>query len=736
MILSDLKENQKGYIIRVTGSPSFKLRLEELGFVPGQEVTRLYATPLGTPIVFAMLGQQVALRDDEAACVEVVLDMDDVQLDIHETAEVYEIGAHPAEGVPCASTVQTVPPIHQCDSIHCASCPGCSNSHRQGARRDGDLTIALIGNPNCGKTAFFNAASGGHERTGNYAGVTVSSVIGEKDFEGVHLRIVDLPGTYSLRAFTPEEAYVAAELARGEVDVVINVLDINNLERNLLLTIQLQEMGLPMVGALNLYDEFEQSGSVLDREILEQRLGMRLIPTVARSGLGINEVLRTAIKVAHSEQVTYPTLTSPYQPDHHALVHALMADIYDLRPGRSARLTQRIDRYLAKGWTGYLVFALLMSIVFWATFTLGNYPMDWMERLVAWFSGEVTGNMSEGWARDLVADGIIGGVGSVIVFLPNILILYFFISYLEDSGYLARAALLFDPILKRVGLHGKSFFPMLTGFGCNVPAVMATRIIDSRKARLVTILTLPFMSCSARLPLYTIFSAAFFPQCPALVMSLLYFGGICMALVSASVLNKVFHRSERSHFVMEIPPYRRPVYGIVLSLTWQKGQQYLRKMAGVILIASIAVWAMGYFPHNDALSPAEQQEQSLLGSLGHSLEPVIEPLGFDWRMGVGIIAGAGAKELTVSTLGVLYNVPQDTEAVGNESEQAFSNALSANVTPSAGLAYMVFVLLYFPCFATIAAIRNESGSWGYALFTAFYTTALAYIAALVVALCY
>lgn len=742
MTLSDIKDNEKGYIIRVTGTPSFKLRLEELGFVPGQEVTRLYATPLGTPILYAMLGQQVALRSGEAQCVEVTTNPDEINLDLRETAAVYEIGAHPVRdaegGTPDVST--PAPPLRdvqphaaQCDPIHCASCSACHSQKPRPERREGDITIALVGNPNCGKTAFFNAASGGHERTGNYAGVTVSSVVGEADFEGHHLRIVDLPGTYSIRAFTPEEAYVASELARGEVDVVINVLDVNNLERNLLLTVQLQEMGVPMVGALNLYDEFEQSGSKLDRQKLAERLGMPLLPTVARSGRGVEDVLRAAVNVAASERVVYPALTSPYQPDHHALVHGLMADIYDLQPGRAARLTAKIDRYLAKSWGAFFAFALLMCLIFWATFTLGQYPMDWLETLVGYCSEVVADGMPEGWLRDLVADGIIGGVGSVIVFLPNILILYFFISYLEDSGYLARAALLFDPLLGRIGLHGKSFFPMLTGFGCNVPAVMATRIIDSRKARLVTMMVLPFMSCSARLPLYTIFAAAFFPQSPALVMSLLYFGGICVALLSACVLNRFFRRGERSHFVMEIPPYRRPVLGIVLSLTWQKGQQYLRKMGGIILVASIAVWALGYFPHNDALSPAEQQEQSLLGHLGHSLEPVIKPLGFDWRMGVGIIAGAGAKELTVSTLGVLYNIPQDDESGADDGETILTNTLANSMSPTTGLAYMVFALLYFPCFATLAVIRGETGRWRYALFTAAYTTALAYIAALVIA---
>lgn len=734
--LSHLNDGDTAYIIRVRGSQAFRLRLEEMGFVPGQEVKRLYAAPLGSPIIFSMMGQQIALRQSEAEGVAVAPTLSEVPFDQRETAEVYEIGAHTPTPT-CPRGLENVPGVRehphaaQCDPALCTTCPSCGHTSRRRQRKTADLTVALIGNPNCGKTAFFNAASGGHEHTGNYAGVTVSSVESVTTFEGMCLKIIDLPGTYSLRAFSPEEAFVASELATGNIDVVINVLDTGNLERNLLLTIQLQELGIPVVGALNLYDEFEESGSTLDRQRLEHLLGMPLIPCVAKKGRGIAEVLRAAIKVAQAPPKEYPVLRSPHQPDHHALVHALLEGIYTLRPGRTARLTAVVDRYLAHRPTAFVAFLLIMWGIFYATFNLGQYPMDWMEQGVDYLRTALGAHLPTGWLRDLLLSGIIGGVGSVIVFLPNILILYFFISILEDSGYLARAALLFDPLLRRVGLHGKSFFPMLTGFGCNVPAIMATRTIESRKSRLMTMMLAPFMSCSARLPIYTIFTLAFFPECATSVMMGLYAVGILVAMSSAWLLNKYFHRSEESHFVMEIPLYRRPSLTAVLTLTWEKGREYLRKMGGIILITSIAMWALGYFPHDDSLTPAQQQEQSMLGTLGHAIAPAVAPLGFDWRMGVGLLSGMGAKEMMVSTLGVLYNASEGSDDGDDADNAALVSALSTGTTRAVAVAYMLFALLYFPCFATLAAIRAESGRWRYALFAAIYSTAVAYIVAFV-----
>lgn len=758
MKLSELRNQETGFVVTHEGSPSFRLRLEELGFVPGQEVKRLYASPLGSPIVFAMLGQRVALRRSEAELIHVTTGRpDENYADEQRVAKTpvtpngrpkkhgrpFNIGHHHAPSQPSHPE-----DFHamSCSPASCAGCAGCSPRKPLAPKSEGTITIALVGNPNCGKTTVFNAASGGHERTGNYAGVTVSSVVGETHFEGRTIRFVDLPGTYSLRAYSPEEAYVMHELQKGEIDVVLNVLDVNNLERNLLLTLQLRELGVPMVGVLNLYDEFEESGSTLDVERLEAHVGMPFVRCVASRKKGVDDAIRSAIRLfdersaaqaaGTADPIAETLQSDPHShADPHALVHHYLADIYHLQEGRAVRFTTALDRWLAKSGLAYVAFFVVMYLVFYITFTLGAYPMDWMDAGIGYLGEKVSLLLPSSWATDLLVEGIIGGVGAVIVFLPNILILYFFISILEDSGYLARAALLFDPLLRRVGLHGKSFFPMLTGFGCNVPAVMATRTIESRKSRLITMVTLPFMSCSARLPVYVVFTGAFFPDNAVGVMFALYVGGILIAFLSAWMLNFVIRRHEESHFVMEVPPYRRPVASSVVRHTWEKGRQYLRKMGGLILIASMVVWGLGYFPRAEGeVTASQQQEQSYLGRAGHLMQPVIAPLGFDWRMGVGILAGAGAKELMVSTLGVLYHLDEETAAtVGSgEDEEADSQltaALRASTSPAAGLSYVVFALLYFPCLATIAAIRGESGRWRYALFSALYSTLLAYAAA-------
>ncbi len=748
MNLSELKRNETAFISSVGGSSSFHLRLEEMGFVPGQEVTRLYASPFGSPIVYSMLGQKVALRRREARLIEAVPHLSDVHLGELPHAQM------PPDRQPEAGGGDFLR-AHSCHSSHCGNCACCGGSRQAPTRKSAfwrrgkasspvsaegryvrdeqELTIALVGNPNCGKTAFYNEAAGGHERTGNYAGVTVSSVEGHTYFEGHNLRVIDLPGTYSLRAFSPEEAYVANELAKGEVDVVINVLDVTNLERNLLLTLQLQRMHIPMVGVLNMYDEFRHSNSRLDIAELERRLGMKLVPAVAKNGEGVKEALRVAIETARESADRSLESVPAYaaQTDLHAAVHDLLDGIYELQEGRAGRVTAAADRVLAQTPLAYLLFLLVMGFVFYVTFEVGAYPMDWMEAGVGWLTDQANARIPEGWLRDLLVSGVLGGVGSVIVFLPNILILYFFISILEDSGYLARAAFLADPLLRRVGLHGKSFIPMMMGFGCNVPAVMSTRTIESRKSRLITMMTLPYMSCSARLPVYTVLSGAFFPEHAPWVMLALYAGGILVAFVSAFVMNKVFRRTEESHFVMEMPPYRMPAGRSVLRHTWEKGRQYLRKMGGIILVASVVIWALGYFPQSEeALTPAEQQEQSCLGQIGHAISPVLAPLGYDWRMDVGILAGVGAKELMVSTIGVLYNCPESED--GEMSDAGLSQAMrDSGIVPAAGLSYLVFALLYFPCLATIAAIKGESGRWRYAVFTAVYTTLVAYVAAFI-----
>lgn len=730
--LFDIPTGQTVTIDRLGGSGAFHARLGELGFVPGQQVKKLYTTPLNDPQVFELMGSQVSLRAVEARCIYT--------------------GGSGVESVGGGSLAYTS--HHHCSGFN--GNPACMYCHHDGRinaeepPHEGELTLALVGNPNCGKTSLFNAASGGHERTGNYSGVTVHSVVGRMVFEGKKLRIIDLPGTYSLRAYSPEEAYVASELETGHIDAVINVLDSGNLERNLLLTLQLRRRGLPVVGALNMFDELEESGSKLDVKALSERMDMDMIPTVARTGRGIDELLRAAIQLAEERKANPQPMSTDCLADddeqddteRYATIRHILNGIYERRQGDTSRHTALIDKLLAHGMHGYLLFVCIMAFIFWLTFTIGQYPMDWLDGIIAWSGEQLSAVMPQGFLNDLITQGIFGGVGAVLVFLPNILILYFLISLLEDSGYLARAAMLADPLLSRLGLHGKSFIPLLMGFGCNVPAVMSTRIIENSKSRMLTMLVIPFMSCSARIPIYVLFAGTFFPDHAALVMLGLYLAGIVMALLSAALLSRLYRRDMETHFVMELPPYRRPTWNSVVRHTWEQGRQYLHKMSTVILGASIIVFLLGYFPRGTAdMSHAEQQEQSCLGRMGHALEPIFAPQGFDWRMDMGIIAGMGAKEMMVGTLGVIYNA--EDEAVQDlaisdlstvTSPSRMQDALRQHTTTSAALAYLVFALLYFPCIATIMAIRAESGSWKYSIFVALYTTTLAYVCSAAVGL--
>ena len=393
-------------------------------------------------------------------------------------------------------------------------------------------------------------------------------------------------------------------------------------------------------------------------------------------------------------------------------------------------LTERLDRLVTHKVWGVLIFLTSLFIMFEATFVLGEYPMQGIEWLVEKIGTGLEQLLPNGPIKDMVIDGIIGGVGGVIVFLPNILILYFFISLMEDSGYMSRAAFIMDKAMHKMGLHGKSFITLIMGFGCNVPAVLATRMIESRKSRLITMLVTPLMSCSARLPVYIIFVAAFFPHHSGIVLMGLYLTGIILAVLVARLLSRTVMRGDETPYVMELTPYRRPAWKVIFKHTWDKGYEYLKKMGGVILVASIVVWFLGYYPRSEQYAtPAEQQEHSYIGRIGKAIEPAIEPLGFDWKMGIGLVSGVGAKELIVSTLGVLY---ANQEVDSAESEAQIAAALKTVTTPAAALAYMLFVLIYFPCLATLIAIKKETKGWGWAIFTAVYTTALAWIVAFAV----
>ena len=814
MRLSELRTGEKGVIVKVLGHGGFRKRIVEMGFIKGKTVEVILNAPLKDPIKYRLLSYEISLRRQEADMIEVVSEQEARTMQ------------NPYHG----SITEDVP-VSESELVALA----------KGKRRT--INVALVGNPNCGKTSLFNIASGAHEHVGNYSGVTVDAKEGFFDFQGYHFRIVDLPGTYSLSAYTPEELYVRKHIIEETPDVIINVADSSNLERNFYLTTQLIDMNVRMVIALNMYDELESSGNKLDYIKLSQLIGVPMIPTVCRRGEGIDQLFHVIIGIyeggdflSQKGEIRSEILEDlrdwhkTYVPDHEFGSHkeeedarprGYMRHIHinhgpelersieevkkaisqneDIRHKYSTRFlsikllendkeienfistlpngkeiiairnkeTLRIrkvmnedseqaitdakygfitgalketftDNHLEKEQTtrvidsivthriwGYPIFFLFLYIMFEGTFVLGDYPMQGIEWLVDQLGNLIRNNMAEGPLKDLLIDGIIGGVGGVIVFLPNILILYFFISILEDSGYMARAAFIMDKIMHRMGLHGKSFIPLIMGFGCNVPAIMATRTIEDRKSRLITMLVNPLMSCSARLPIYLVMIGAFFPNCASFMLLCIYTAGILLAVIMARIFSKFLVKGEDSPFVMELPPYRMPTSKSIMRHTWEKGAQYLKKMGGIIMIASIIIWFLGYYPQHDAYeSVAEQQENSYIGQIGKAIEPVIKPLGFDWKLGIGLISGVGAKELVVSTLGVLYTNEGDVENVN------LSNRIP--ITPLVALAYMLFVLIYFPCIATFAAIKQESGSWKWAIFAAGYTTGLAWLVAFTV----
>ncbi len=785
MRLSDLQTGEHAVIVRVNGHGSFRKRLIEMGFIQGKEVRVVLNAPLKDPIEYEIIGYKVSLRREEAKQIEVVTEA--------EAREALKTDEH----------LQALPgDLEDKERLDRALAHVAQERHH-------NIRVALVGNPNCGKTSLFNIASGSHEHVGNYSGVTVDAKEGHFQYKGYDITLVDLPGTYSLSAYSPEELYVRKNLLEAMPDVVINVVDASNIERNLYLTTQLIDMNLRTVMALNMYDELKHKGDKLDIKQLGWLLGMPVCPTVSRDGQGIPELLDTVIKIYEQsdpklarhihinhgaeleksikrlQMVLYGNedLRSQYSTRYLAIkyletdkdVERVLADIPERKALEQARteeeariqgllktsaesaivdakyafiqgalaetyekyqaerprrtLTDRIDAIVTNQWAAFPIFVLLLWFIFWATFTIGQYPMDWIDAGVAWLGEKVGSLMREGWIKDLVVDGVIAGVGSVLVFLPNIMILYFFISIMEDSGYMARAAFIVDKLMHRIGLHGKSFIPMVMGFGCNVPAIMATRSIESRKSRLVTIAIIPFMSCAGRLPIFVLFAGAFFPSSPATALLGIYLLGIVLAILSALVLSK-FVKDDDLPFVMELPPYRIPTGKAIWRHTWEKGKQYLEKMATTILIFSVAIWFLGYFPRHADATTAYQQEHSYIGMLGKTIEPINEPLGFNWKMDVGLLAGVGAKELVISTMGVMY--AQDGEAyegVGEEDDTALQAALKASVPTAAALAFMVFVLLYFPCIATFVATKNELGKWRWAILLACYTILVAWLCA-------
>ena len=799
MKLSELKTGEKGIIVKVLGHGGFRKRIIEMGFIKGKEVEVLQNAPLQDPVIYKLMGYEVSLRHQEADMIEVV-----------------------SADTPIESSqfiISDNDRIHEDDYVR-----------HEAMKERRTINVALVGNPNCGKTSLFNFASGAHGHVGNYSGVTVDATEAHASMFGYEFNLTDLPGTYSLSCYSPEELYVREHLTEKMPDVVINVIDASNLERNLYLTTQLVDMNIRMVCALNMYDEFERRGDRLDLEVLSRLFGMPMVPTSFKNGEGVKELFKAVIQVyegtnkasrhlhinyGHEIEDGIAHIQKYLKADEHITQHystrylALkllehdsqvldylgkhmageqrMHDFHNLTNARDKasarvkeetgndsetaimdakygfingalteagyktgtkedtyRMTHRIDGVLSNKYIGFPIFFLILYVMFEVTFTLGQYPMDWIEEAVAWLGEKISDGMPEGPLKAMLVDGVIGGVGSVIVFLPQILILYFFISLMEDSGYMARAAFIMDKLMHKMGLHGKSFIPLIMGFGCNVPAVMATRTIESRRSRIITMMILPFMSCSARLPIYIMIAGTFFSVAyRSWVLLSLYAVGIAMSIIVSKIFSSLVIKGEDTPFVMELPPYRWPTPKAIWRHTWEKGKEYLKKMGGIILVASIIVWALGYFPHNDDLPHAQQQEQSYIGRMGKAIEPVFSPQGFNWKLDVSLLAGVGAKEIVASSIGVLYSGDDELDN-DNDDDDAFSEdteysedsekytrlrqaMLREGITPMAAYAYLIFILLYFPCVATIVAIKNETGSWRWALFAASYTTVVAWI---------
>lgn len=803
MLLSDLQPGQKGVIIKILGHSAFRKRVMEMGFVKGRIVNVVLNAPLHDPIKYSIMGYEVSLRRAEADLIEVAVegkpDMDAIS-DVHDVAI-----DHPQE-------------------------------HRD-HHGEKVINVALLGNPNCGKTSLFNMVSGAHEHVGNYAGVTVGAKEGSVRYKGYRINIVDLPGTYSLSVYSPEEQYVVRYLREETPDVIVNVVVASNLERNLFLTTELIDMNRSMVIALNMFDELKKENIRLDTDLLGKMLGVPIVPTVASTGMGVHELLNKVIETFEdrAKEVRHihvrmrpeveegvstlnkvfkqvPEISGHFSPrflaikflehdpeiegilkkypqypewrelrdreekriegqlgdDMQAIVSAekygfidgALAETMDRRNTNKNKTTDIIDAFVTNKLFGFPIFLLVMWLMFWATFQVGAYPMEWIEQLVAWISGLVSEHMPDGPFKDLLLDGVIGGVGSVIVFLPNILILYAFISFMEDSGYMARVAFIMDKLMHRLGLHGKSFIPMVMGFGCSVPAIMSTRIIESKSSRLITILIIPFMSCSARIPIYVLLVGCFFGG-NAWVFVFLYVLGIAVAAITARLLRRFWFHADETPFVMELPPYRIPTAKATMRGMWTKASQYLRKMGGLILIASAIIWALSYFPRvdeqqvparyaaecrqelrsydkalADTISPEDemalittqyQQQNSILGNIGRFVQPAVEPLGFDWKATVSLLAGLPAKEIVVSTLGVLYTGDgDDSQLLAERLTTPSPVSGKAPFTKATALAFMVFVLIYFPCIATMIAIVREAHDWRYGLFSLVYNTFVAW----------
>jgi ferrous iron transport protein B len=711
------------------------------------------------------------------------------------------------------------------------------------------LTIALAGNPNSGKTTIFNSLTGGHQKVGNWPGVTVEKKEGTATHNNYTIRVVDLPGTYSLTAYSQEEIIARNFIIEEKPDLVVDVIDASNLERNLYLASQLIDLGVKLVFALNMVDLAQSRGQLIDHRQLAVLMGVPIIPTVGTKGKGIKDLLEAIVRVAEDkasvtrhihidygreleEEITkvQGTILSARSSmdEHHArwmgikllendeevikeiakrprkkailgqlqrstihlkkilgddpetlvadrrygFIHGALKETLHHAKKDRRYLSDQVDQVLTNRLLGFPIFIFFIWAMFQLTFNLGSYPMAWIDAGVGLLAESVGGLMGEGLFKSLIVDGIISGVGGVAVFLPNIFILFFCIALFEDTGYMARAAFIMDKIMHTLGLHGKSFIPMIMGFGCNVPAIMATRVLESRRDRILTMLINPLISCSGRLPIYVLIAGALFGARAGNVIFSIYLIGIAMAILMGQIFKRTLFKGEIAPFVLELPPYRMPTFRGTVIHMWERGSIFIKKMGGIILIGSIVVWALSSFPQTvdysrdyevekqliqkeyatviqgteqgqatalaeerdrkiaevEILKKREFQEKSLLGRLGKAIDPVLRPLGFDWRSGVALLTGFVAKEIVVSTFGVLYQVGEEA---GEESE-SLRAAISKNMTPLVGYAFMIFVLAYTPCLATVAAIRRETGSWGWTAFSVGYGLALAWVLAFLI----
>ncbi len=685
------------------------------------------------------------------------------------------------------------------------------------------IRIALAGNPNSGKTTLFNLLTGARQHVGNYPGVTVEKRQGSRKHNGYEFEITDLPGTYSLTAYSVEEVVARDFIVEERPDAVVDVLDASNLERNLYLAVQLIELGVPLVLALNMSDVAKARGIEFDLARLSELLGVAIVPMAAVKGTGAKELLEAVVAVAE-KSVTFTRPVISYGADLDK-AKADLAEVIATRDGISGdyvaewmalklleddeqvrrrvkapdvlrsvaehnrqlevrlgdapenviadsryafiagacreavrssvesrrNMSDKLDAVVTNRILGLPLFLGLMYVVFQLTFTLGGPPMDWIEAGTGWLADTVSGwwpEGSESALRSLLVDGVIAGVGGVIIFLPNILLLFLAIAILEDSGYMARAAFIMDRLMHKIGLHGKSFIPMLIGFGCSVPAIMATRTLENERDRLTTILVTPLMSCGARLPIYALLIPAFFPRSlHAPMLWLIYLIGVVLAVLAAKCLRSTLFKGETHPLVMELPPYRMPTIRGVAVHVWERGWLYLKKAGTLILGISIVMWAMTSYPKKPEFQRdyeaetaryeeqgmeeeaerlaneqhAEELAHSISGRIGHGLEPLLKPLGFDWRIGTALLGAFAAKEVFVAQLGIVYSIGE-----ADEESEALRDRLRANHSPLVAFCIMLFCLVSAPCMATIAVTKRETNSWKWALFQLGGLTALAY----------